>query len=1306
MPISQRTLRPGGTFTPKSIPGLALWLDGADTSSLYTTDAGPVVPVTAPTDIAGCALWLDGADSSAASMTLSGSLVETWKDKSGNGRDFTATSTARPTLTPSAINSRSAVTFAGSLTTMTGNTEAQDVIRNLAGYTIFTAIRTASVAGGERFALGVGTTVLFRIGQQDSRPFMGGRRVHADALEGVTGTASDLSVGAAFIQTASVNHTSQSLTGLRNGATFASDATYMASGSSDNVASPVTVGSQPGSYGFWNGEIAEVIVFNTALSTADRARVEAYLAAKWGISGVHRAARDEIAPVNAPTELAGCAMWIDASDDASVARVGGLVDSVADKSGNGRNMTFEDSRPLYPANAIGGRPAIQGTGTQFLVAGGASIASPSITVFAVYKLDEWQTGVAPLDKNRNLFHTDLPTSGFSSVGYRWENGSNTATARFGDADSSAPYASGHPVGSLEPQIHTGRLDSSALVAMSRTSGVAGSNGAVSSIHWPATFGSRVVLMTGFGTGPGYLDRRLVGCVGEFIIFNRALNDVEISRVEKYLAAKWGISGVPDPTPPVGYWADKSGNARHATQAMGAVRPTVAAASLNSRGTVAFTGASSQRLGATVPGTDGQLYTVLAVVRNATSANGVLMGERGGNFTNALHFQTANNRLTMYIQRNEPLYGPHGGAAVIYGYSKDSTTLVRGYQNGARVISDDGAVVTGLNLANLLRNIGSSTAGASAFTGNIAELIAYPSSLSAGDRKRLERYLAAKWGIALAPQVSNADAQDWINRVYANGGTVSASTAAAVNQFCNDIENGSLRDRFYRLNLLCGTGINACLVPLYRGQSLGGAQFGGATDLNNGPFVSGDYIESGSLGGLWYGGAAATNTSKRLDTGLNGSELAPGNRHAAAYEVIPSQTDYSPSVHSGNASATMHGVGPWTTSEGYRYRSQNTIGGSASGTTAGGGFWLGSDTSSTNGTLYRNGAVSGVSGEWPAGGSGNTTYQILGHAAGEWSEARLGGYSVGLSMTAPQVSAYNAAMQSFQRALLRDRPCNDPIFAAVTNEETRLWIDNVYRFAGTVTPATALAVNNFCNEIEAAGIRDRFYRLNLFCGSNLNACRVPLYRGPNSATLLGNPADANNGFVGVGTDYSESVGLTGNGSSKYLNTGLVGSTSGIDRSSCHVAMDLLGYSHPGGSQFMPVSLTDSGATDRFWIATNSYTANTEVNSTMGSTPAVLKQVAATNGAAIAGGLWTASRTTLSAFDLYNGSASQASSGSTITAGALPANPMTVFVRWTGSAFYGYAPVTLRGYSIGLGLSQPQVSAYNTAMVNFRAALGRT
>jgi hypothetical protein len=100
---------------------------------------------------------------------------------------------------------------------------------------------------------------------------------------------------------------------------------------------------------------------------------------------------------------------------------------------------------------------------------------------------------------------------------------------------------------------------------------------------------------------------------------------------------------------------------------------------------------------------------------------------------------------------------------------------------------------------------------------------------------------------------------------------------AVSKFCADIDAAGIRDKLYRVNLFAGTGLNACLVPLYRGQSRTGTQYGNTTDTNQGPFVSGDYAETGASGGLKGNGS-----SKYLDTGLPGNTFSAGNRHCSAY----------------------------------------------------------------------------------------------------------------------------------------------------------------------------------------------------------------------------------------------------------------------------------------------------------------------------------------------------------------------------------------------------------------------------------------
>lgn len=108
-----------------------------------------------------------------------------------------------------------------------------------------------------------------------------------------------------------------------------------------------------------------------------------------------------------------------------------------------------------------------------------------------------------------------------------------------------------------------------------------------------------------------------------------------------------------------------------------------------------------------------------------------------------------------------------------------------------------------------------------------------------------------------------EALDWQSRVAANGGNVSPSTLAAVSAFCTTIDSESgLRAAILRLNLFCGDNLSSALVPLYRGASLTGTQYGNTTDTNNGPFVAGDYSERGSSGGLKGNG-----TSKYLNTGF-------------------------------------------------------------------------------------------------------------------------------------------------------------------------------------------------------------------------------------------------------------------------------------------------------------------------------------------------------------------------------------------------------------------------------------------------------
>jgi len=263
-----------------------------------------------------------------------------------------------------------------------------------------------------------------------------------------------------------------------------------------------------------------------------------------------------------------------------------------------------------------------------------------------------------------------------------------------------------------------------------------------------------------------------------------------------------------------------------------------------------------------------------------------------------------------------------------------------------------------------------------------------------------------------------EAQTWRNAVIANGGTVSGSTLTAVSNFCRSIDAAGLRDRFYRLNLFAGTGLNACLVPLYRGPVRGGTTFGNTTDTNTN-FVSGDYVETGSTGGL------KGSTNKRLDTGFATNSLPDASsRHFSAYERVKSTGTFDSSLGGGTGAPSysfmvLRTVNPATT---YNL-STNGAEVSDSSYTSGGAHWIGQNSTLTAMQLYKNGATPATA--TSAANSVNSSPAIAifcdnnNGSFGNFSNATLCGYSIGLHFTDAQAASYNTAIHTFNTTLGRN-----------------------------------------------------------------------------------------------------------------------------------------------------------------------------------------------------------------------------------------------------------------------------------------------
>ena len=466
--------------------------------------------------------------------------------------------------------------------------------------------------------------------------------------------------------------------------------------------------------------------------------------------------------------------------------------------------------------------------------------------------------------------------------------------------------------------------------------------------------------------------------------------------------------------PVGYWGDKSGNNHHLTQATAGLRGVV------------FT--SSGRTRVDIPNT---LNAGFASATSPTTSSTATVIQ-------AARFQGAfGNWLTLLRGDGSAFFdAASSGAAISPNLTAGSPSY---FVQGLPTTATRAALYSALNEANAVlsvTNLDLSTwssgwryynfGSSFQFTGEVGEVLVYNRALTASERQRIEAYLARKWSISLPPQVSNSEAQDWVNRVYANGGSVSASTASAVNTFCNAIDTAGIRDRFYRLNLLCGNSDAALVaprVPLYRGPSAGGTQYGNTIDTNLN-FVAGDYAETGASGGLTGNGS-----TKALRHGVLWSALPDINSvHLAAYTCT-----------AGNSGSVLGAYWFHTTDAAQRtswelFPSTATVGSTAGVTFPSGSLpalLTASRVGSASSFFYRGATASAestvtgsvarqiestvfarnlVTGSPPAGGAyGETLY----------SSSRIGGYSLGAGMSGAQVTAYNNAMQAFQTALARN-----------------------------------------------------------------------------------------------------------------------------------------------------------------------------------------------------------------------------------------------------------------------------------------------
>jgi hypothetical protein len=240
--------------------------------------------------------------------------------------------------------------------------------------------------------------------------------------------------------------------------------------------------------------------------------------------------------------------------------------------------------------------------------------------------------------------------------------------------------------------------------------------------------------------------------------------------------------------------------------------------------------------------------------------------------------------------------------------------------------------------------------------------------------------------------------------------------------------------------------------------------------------------------------------------------------------------------------------------------------------------------------------------------------------------------------------------------------------------------------------TKEAVNNFVVAAKVGEYWDKLKRVNLFCGADLIAALVPL-----KVETGGQNTDTAVNFVGG--DYSEETGLTGDGSTKYLNTGFL--PTSLTTNNTHFGVynrSSVGYAGGDGCS------NEGGRFMHYPPYSDGHYYADQYGPTPGNGERVSAEISAPYG------FLMASRVAANDFAIYQNGVLLARNTNT-NASVPTAMETYLFARHAsfGSGLTGvpveYHNYNYGAYSIGDGLTSSEIASYAAEMEAFQIALGR-
>lgn len=309
-----------------------------------------------------------------------------------------------------------------------------------------------------------------------------------------------------------------------NGVLDASSTSFGTAGNTqDTDSAVVTVGSFTGS-SYLNGDIAEVIIYDRALTSDETAQINDYLQNKYYIYN--------------PKEISGLQLWLDAS---TINQVDGTaVTSWADLSGNAYDaaQATTASQPTYKTNIQNGLGVVRFDGVDDFLSLSTglgmlnNVAGATVIVVGRYAFDG--TSDIPFSISTGGGLTTYRVAMFTTNSNRFQFG----VRRIDGGGGSAPFSTqvGVPFAGA---IHAGVVNYSSterFVYVNNALGGSASGAPFTSGNTSAT-DSTYIYVGKYGAA-GF---ELSGDICEIVVYNRALEANEFRQLHQYLGRKWGIT---------------------------------------------------------------------------------------------------------------------------------------------------------------------------------------------------------------------------------------------------------------------------------------------------------------------------------------------------------------------------------------------------------------------------------------------------------------------------------------------------------------------------------------------------------------------------------------------------------------------------------------------------------------------------------------------------------------------------------------------------------------------------------------------